>query len=1130
MNKLRQWCESIGMGKYAEVLVENEVDLDVLPELTNEDLKELDIPLGARKKLLKAIEHLHPGEQTAGGAVAFADAEDSAPLITKEAERRQVTVMFCDLVGSTALSVQLDPEEMRRIIQTYRDCCVNVIERFGGQVARLIGDGILAFFGYPRAHENDAERAVLSALDLIEAVGQLETPRGITLQVRIGIATGPVVVGDLISSGALFGDDVIGETPNLAARLQGMAQPNALIIAGNTKRLLGGLFDYADLGEHELKGFPQPVPVWQVTGKRSIASRFEAVHTLDGLTPMVGREEEVELLERRWQSAESGEGQVVMLSGEAGIGKSRITQHLRDSLQNRPHTHLLYYCSPYYQSSALFPVINQIERAARFSRDDSTAEKLDKLEALLRQSTSDHLDETVPLFAALLSIPTGQRYPPLEMTPQRQKEKTLESLLELLACLARENPVLVVFEDLHWVDPTTLELIDRFVEQIRTLPVLLILTFRPDFTPPSWVDYPYVSLHTLNRLNETKTAEITAELTGGKALPPQVLEQITLRTDGVPLFVEELTKTVLEAGFLKEEDDRYTLDGPLPSFAIPSTLQDSLMARLDRLEAAKEIVQIGAVIGRYFSYELVAELSPLKDQILQNALQRLTETRLISGRGMPPHVTYAFKHALVRDAAYLSLLRSKQQVLHARIAKVLEERFPEQVETEPELVAYHYSEAGLGEQAIDYWYKAGQRAVDRSANTEALVHLGRGLEQLAQLPADIRRDRLELRLQTARAAALQATRGFSAAETGDAYRRARELCGQLSDAPEIFPVLHGSYLFHVLRGEIDLAYQVSTECLQLAQHQNDPIALLFGHRTVGASLLHLGQFDAARNHLSKMLMLAESHQQTQLSSSIYGLYPKTAATTFLGLVLFALGYPEQAAKAAADALANAEEVGHLQNLGFALYWANMTGIQRCEMEAVRTRAQRLLTLSQEHELPHWAAFALFQYGLAVAMLDDSSGGIAGMNQALHDHRALGSELYLPSMLTALAGCLIRAGQLEQAMAKLVEAMTIAEKNRETWYLAEIHRVKGDLLAQQGESAAAESCFHKALEIARYQNARSWELRAATGLARLWYRQGKHGEAGDLLEPVYHWFSEGLDTADLVAARRLLEALSCNDGP
>ncbi len=743
----------IGLGEYAGLLAANRIGLDVLPDLTDADLMELGIPLGDRKRLLKAFRTLAAAPAAAG--LVEVVGPSSSP---HQAERRQLTVMFVDLVGSMALSARLDPEEMGDLLRAYQNTVAGEVARLEGHLAKFMGDGVLAYFGWPKAHEDDAERAVRSGLAIADAVARLTTPAGEALAARVGIATGLVVVGDLIGQGAAQEEAVVGDTPNLAARLQMLAEPGAVIIAESTRRLVGALFRLDELKMVAVKGVAGTASACRVLGASTIEGRFDALRA-SGMAPLLGREQELALLLERWQQAKDGEGQVVRLCGEPGIGKSRIVLALRERVREEPRTRMRYHCSPHHTHSALYPVIEQLERAAGFAREDTAEVRLAKLESLLREAMAN-VDEAVPLLAALLSVPAGERYPPLALTPQEQKAKLFAALLAQLEGLAVQKPVLMVLEDAHWLDPTSFELFSLIVDRLARLRVMLIVTYRPEFTPP-WGGQRHVTTLTLNRLGRRHGAALIESITHGRSLPAMVVEQILARTDGVPLFVEELTKAVLELGLLTERGERYVLAGPLPPMAIPSTLHDSLLARLDRLALVKEVAQIGATIGREFSYELLAAVAPLGDRELRDALGQLVEAELIFRRGTPPQATYTFKHALVQDAAYQSLLRSRRQQLHARIVGALRERFPEVVAAEPELMARHCTEAGLAAEAIPSLAKAGHQALQRSANAEAVEHLGKGLALLQALPVGSDRDAAELDLLVALGPLLIATKGFT---------------------------------------------------------------------------------------------------------------------------------------------------------------------------------------------------------------------------------------------------------------------------------------------------------------------------------------------------------------------------------
>jgi class 3 adenylate cyclase len=754
------WLRSLGLGKYEAAFRENEIDETVLRSLTHETLKELGVTaVGHRLKLLDAIAAL-PTDASAKAPSADAATTPSAASVSPEdrAERRQVTVMFSDLVGSTALSARMDPEDLREVISAYQKCVAETVQSFGGFVAKFMGDGVLIYFGYPQAHEDDAERAVRAGLELVAAVGDLKTHA--PLQTRVGIATGLVVVGDLIGSGASQEQAIVGETPNLAARLQGIAEPKSVVIAESTRRLVGNLFELEDLGAQALKGIAGPVRAWAVLRPSSVESRFEAMHA-SGLTELVGREEELELLLRRWSKAKTGQGQVVLLSGEPGIGKSRLTAALMERLANEPHTRLRYFCSPQHTDSPLYPIITQMERSAGFARDDTARAKLDKLDTLLAQSFTPRQDAT--LIAEMLSLPNDGRYPTLELAAQQRRQKTLEALTAQLETLSRSNTVLMIFEDVHWIDPTSFEALGRTVDRLRTLGVLLLVTCRPEFAAP-WIGQRHVTALIINRLGDWEIAAMIDRVTGNKPLPANIRLDIIERTDGIPLFVEEMTKAVLEAG--SQGDVQQTAAAIPPSApAVPASLHASLMARLDRLGSAKDVAQIGAAIGREFSHPLLAAVVAEPEAKLQSALDRLISAGLLFRQGLPPNATYLFNHALVQDAAYGALLREPRRALHARIAGTLEGQFPEIAERQPELLARHYTEAGLTEKAAGLWSRAGHRSLERSALVEAAEQFTRALDQIATLPATPALRREQIKLQVALITPLVHIKGFGAPET-----------------------------------------------------------------------------------------------------------------------------------------------------------------------------------------------------------------------------------------------------------------------------------------------------------------------------------------------------------------------------
>ena len=828
-----------------------------------------------------------------------------------EAERRQLTVLFCDLVDSTVLASQLDPEELREVVRAYQEACAKVIARFEGHIAQYLGDGLLVYFGYPLAHEDDAQRAVRAGLGIVEALGQLNTrlgqERGVHLAVRLGIHTGLVVVGE-VGGGTRQEQLALGETPNLAARLQGLAASNTVVISAATWQLLGGFFACQSLGTRPIRGLAQPIEVYQVLYESTARSRLDVAGSA-GLTPLIGREQEVGLLLERWAQVKDGLGQVVLLSGEAGIGKSRLVEVLKAHVATEPQAWLTpCQCSPYHQNSVLYPMIDLLERVAlQFERDETPQQKLSKLEGYLVQYGLP-LAEAVPLFAGLLSLPLGSSYAPLNMSPEQQKQKTLQAILTTLLRRAAQQPLLFVMEDLHWVDPSTLELLSLLVDQGPTARILTLFTFRPDFTPP-WTGRSHLTQLTLHRLTPRQAAEMTGRVAHRKALPAEVVEQVVAKTDGVPLFVEELTKMVLESGLLQEREEHYELTGPLPPLAIPATLHDSLMARLDRLATVKGLAQLGATLGREFAYDLLQAVSPWDEGTLRRGLQQLVEAEFLYQQGLPPQATYLFKHALIQDAAYQSLLRSTRQQHHQRIAQVLEAQFPDICETQPELLAQHYTEAGLMAQAIPYWQQAGQRAIERSANLEAIGHLTKGLEVLTTLPDTPDRTRQELDLQTALGPALRNIKGWSAPEAAQAYTRARELCQQVGETPQLFPVLFGLWTSSIVRPEFQTARELGEQLLRLGQHASDPTLLLQAHWVLGFTLFFMGAFAPARAHLEHVMALYDP-QQHRSHTLLYGQDPGATSLYYAALALWYLGYPDQALQRGQQAVTLAQELSH----------------------------------------------------------------------------------------------------------------------------------------------------------------------------------------------------------------------------
>jgi len=1040
--------------------------------------------------------------------------------------------MFCDLVGSTELTQHLDPEEVREINRRYQDAAKASIERFDGFVARYMGDGVLAYFGYPRAHEDDAERAVRAGLSLLDAICSVNAesvvPDGVELAVRVGIATGPVVVGDLIGEGASQESAVVGETPNLAARLQGLAAMNSVVVASRTHDLESGHFEYEDLGEQRVKGIAEPVRVWRVIAPIASESRFEAAHR-SGFTSFIGREQEIALLMERWQTAKQGEGQVVLLSGEAGIGKSRIMEVLKEHLETEPHTRLRYQCSPHHTSSALYPIINQLEIVAGFAANDPAEERLNKLEKLLGKAAQPTA-ETMSLFFSLLSIPTGDHYAPLELSPQEQKDRTLKALVSRLEGLAAEKPVFNVVEDAHWIDPTTSELLDLVVDAVQKLPILLVITFRPEYESP-WSSYPHATTLTLNRLTRRQTESLSSDVAGHKTLPEEVMDQIVAKTDGVPLFVEELTKNIVESGLLIDAGDHYDLTGPLPPLAIPASLQDSLMARLDRLACVREVAQMGAAIGREFSYELIRAIADVDEDTLRDTLEQLSESELIFRRGTPPNATYQFKHALVQDAAYESMLKSRRQHLHAEIAKVLAERYRELTERQPELLAHHYTQAGLSEPAVEHWQAAAERAIGRSAYQEAIEQLDQALTQLANLPADEVRDKRELELHVMKCGPLFPVKGYASREAEETSARALALCRSVGDNDTFFPAMYARWAVNYVKSAQTEIFELSREYLQRANSVDYDAARIVGNRIHAVALLLRGDVEDAYAHAHQALDLYVPDKH-ELLGSRFGQDLKVQAINYLSVAGALLGKPDEVTTLAAEAIEQARRVNHVNTLAYALWHVGvwLPSILR-DSQTVHRYGTELRELTREQRLGFWEAFgsphiAINGYGRTRAE------AAVETEQTLDFLRSKYNCLLLvPEILCRVGEAYLDAGLIREAERALNEAAGLMKQTGEVYWEPELYRARGRLAAMNARRDSEEPVreFQKAIDIARKKGMKLLELRASTDLARLWVERGDETKATEVLSPLYDSFEQGFDKADLQDAKVVLEALQGGRG-
>ena len=1104
------WLRSIGLGQYAEVFRANDIDGPVLGRLNGDDLKDLGIvSLGHRKKLLAAIAAIGASPETSSPAPL-------APPAASTAERRQLTVMFVDLVGSTALSRRLDPEEMREVLRAYQNAVAGEISRLEGFTAKLMGDGVLAYFGWPRTHEDEAERAVRAGLAVIAAVGRLPTAAGEPLRARIGIATGLVVVGDLVGDDAAQEQAVVGDTPNLAARLQAAAEPGTVVIADATRRLLGDLFVLRALGPQSFKGISEPMPAFAVLGERALESRF-AARQAGRVAPIVGRDQELGLLLERWRQAKTGEGQVVLLSGEAGIGKSRITEALVEAVRTEPHFLVRYQCSPYHGDSALYPVIQQLAHAAGFAADDDLDRRLDRLEALLCRATDD-VGEVAPVVAALIGLDATSRYGVLTMTPQQRRNRTLAIIIDQLTGLAGRKPVMWVIEDAHWIDPTTLELIEFALDRVQSLGALMLITARPTFVA-SFASHPVVTRLALNRLARAATQAIVARIAHGKRLPEALLDEIAARTDGVPLFVEEMTKAVIESGALRETADAYHLDGPLSALAIPTTLHDSLMARLDRLQPVKEVAQTAAVIGRSFDHRTIAALAARSEGELGDAMRRLVEAELVFRRGTPPDATYLFKHALVRDAAYESLLKARRVALHARLLDVLES----QGDAAPEVKAQHAEAAGLAERALDHWQEAGTQALARPAYKEAIASLENGVRLCRALGEGVQWKRREQSLHLQLGQALIANQSYSAPATLRAFERALVLADELGNVSLQLPAVFGQWAGHYIAstGSAKLAERYAV----LAETQPEIGPRLVGLRMLGLECFHAGRFKESLALVRKALDSYDPVAHRDLAGR-FGHDPRTAAANYLVWNLWHLGFPDEAARTIEDNLQWTRQVNHANTTGIALcFGVAIPHIWLRRPDRVESAAREGLRLAEGVSLALWHAWAQVHLGWALSQ-QGTAPGVEEIEAGLREARQVGAGRFEPFHLSLAADAYARAGRHYEAQTCVAQAFAALAHGRDLAFAAELHRMRAGLFLRVGPGAydTAQADFRRALEIATQQEAPMLQLRAARDLARLLAECGGRRQAADLLAPFYGGFTEGFETADLKEAKTLLDEL------
>jgi predicted ATPase/class 3 adenylate cyclase len=1057
--------------------------------------------------------------------------DDAQKKIDINAERRQLTVMFCDLVDSTVLSGKLDPEDLREVIHRYQDVCNKIINRFGGYIAQYLGDGLLVYFGYPQAHEDDAQRSVRAGLAIVEAVSHLnpsfQEQWNVELSVRVGIHTGLVVTGE-VGEGSTRERLAIGETPNIAARLQGEAKPNTVLVSAATYRLIAGFFACHELENLALKGFPKPIDACEIDHLSTAKNRLDPL--TKALTPIVGREQERNLLFERWQWAEEGMGQVMHLYGDAGIGKSRLVKVLEEYVAQDPQAWLTpCQCSAYHQNSAFYPVIDLLERVVlQFEPGDVQRDKLDRLEGFLVQYGFE-LTEVVPVFCNLLSVPLGDKYMPSTLSPERQKKLIFETILGVLLKIASRQPLLLVIEDLHWADPTTLEFLNLLVEQIATTPIFALFTFRPTFKPP-WGSRAYHTNLLVQRLTQKKSIDIVQHIAGSKPLPSEVLEQILTKADGVPLFVEELTKMVLESGLLREGVNEYTLAGKVVPLEIPMTLQDSLMARLDRLASAKELIQLCSILGREFTSEMLLAIQPHDKKMLQRGLKQLVESELLYQRGIFPKATFIFKHALIQETAYQSMLKNTRRRYHRKIAEVLAEQFFELATAQPEIIAHHYSEAGLGNEAISYWQQAGQHAVERFANKEAIAHFSKALELLKDQPEKPEHIQQELMLQLAMGPPLSSLKGFAAPEVEIACSRAYKLCQQVGGARLQFPALWGLWHYYLVNSDFPKAVKLAEQLTGLAHTANDHAFLSDAYRAIGETFLWSGEFSQARAYFEKGIDLTDSRQQ----HSSFAENPGVSCRFFSAIALWFLGYPDQALLRSQEAVTMAQEMTHPFSLSAAHHFASLLHLLRQESQSAMEHAEAAMTIAADRGFVFFIAYDTMLKGWALAEQGQTEEGLSQLHEGLVAFQATGTKVLVPQWMVVLSELYGTLGQVENALSVLAEAQILSEKNNgERYYIAEMFRLKGQLLIRGKKDKIQEVsdydeavfCFLRAIKWAQQQDAKSLELRAAMSLSKIWQSQGKKSDAFELLNKIYGWFEEGFGTTDLIAAKVLLEELS-----
>jgi class 3 adenylate cyclase/predicted ATPase len=1119
MSTIRDWLSSLNLSEYADHFEAQRIVFEILPDLTDQDLEKLGVLLGDRRKILRAARELDAARSAPGVR------KGEGPRLGDAAERRQLSVMFVDLVGSTEFSARLDPEDFAQVIGSYHRICASAVAEFEGSIAKYLGDGVLAYFGYPEAHEDDAERAIRAGLRLIEAMSAVDAGSGIRPQVRIGVATGVVVVGELIGEGSAQERLAVGETLNLAARIQAASSPDCLVVAESTRQLAGAAFAYTDLGRQDLKGVAGGARLWRVLGESEARGRFD-VRIVKGLTPFVGRSEEIGLLRRHWERARDGEGQVVLLSAPAGFGKSRIAATFREEVRPLASACPEFFGSPFHTASRFYPFIGQLEWAAGISRADSASQKLDKLEALL-EGAEEERSKSATLLAALLSIPFGDRYAPLQINEQVQKQRTMDELLERLISSSVQGPALAIFEDVHWFDPTSLELMGVAVHRAAHLPIMILVTHRPEFLPP-WLELGHVTLLKLSNLARRDAIALIRKAADDKALPDPLVEQISAKAQGVPLFIEEITRSILESGDLEEQDDRYVLRHGDRKFAIPSTLQDSLVARLDRLGTARDVALAASIIGREFPYELIAAVYPLPRARLETDLERLVRSDLLSQQGAPPNSRYVFKHALIRDAAFRTVLKARRRELHRRIADELAARFPEIAEREPELLAHHYTEAEATDRALEYWRRAANRAASSLAYVEALGHVESARKLILRLPGGIERDEWELAFLSIEGTSRMALDGWDSPSASRIYGAAREVAERLGRPQELFRSVWGQWMGAHSNGQHVRAHALYQEILGFLDRLNEPEYVVQAHHAGGSQMVAEGAPRAAMAHIDHLLANYRMDVHGNLAL-FYGAHdPGCCSLGMRALSLLMMGYVELSEAESVKSLELSERLDHKPSISHTHMFRAEFCIILDRIADADAHLRASISIAEQYSLAGYLAADNIMQGWVRSMTGDGEDGVRQAEAALEALKAIPSRRFHFPIRTAIVGrARAAAGDIRGALALYEAALEAAVGMGERWYEPELLRLKAEMLIAQADLGLQEAveCLAGAIAMAQQQDAKLWELRSATSLARLWATLGRRADALGLITPIHDWFTEGLDMPDLTRARTLMAELS-----